>query len=176
VSNLLAVGKTAFFAGFDKTHGTELWKTDGTPEGTALLKDVTPGAEGRGPSQFVAHRGRLYFTASRDRAEGTVLWSSDGTTEGTTPVRRSWPAVDPLPGNLTPVGELLAFSVRGRLHGQEVWVTDGTHEGTARVTDVYPGRAGSSPESFCAYGGALYFTATDGRDGLELWRAKRAKP
>ena len=38
-----AIGRTVFFKCFDDVHGLELWKSDGTVEGTMLLKDINPG-------------------------------------------------------------------------------------------------------------------------------------
>jgi ELWxxDGT repeat protein len=33
-----------YFQAGDGTHGRELWRTDGTTAGTALVKDINPGA------------------------------------------------------------------------------------------------------------------------------------
>ena len=38
-----AVGGTLYFAANDGTDGDELWKTDGTTAGTALVADINPG-------------------------------------------------------------------------------------------------------------------------------------
>jgi len=40
---LTNVDGTLFFAAFDPKHGEELWKSDGTPEGTVLGADISPG-------------------------------------------------------------------------------------------------------------------------------------
>ena len=40
------VGSVAFFYANDGVHGMELWKTDGTPSGTLMVKDIVPGSEG----------------------------------------------------------------------------------------------------------------------------------
>ena len=37
------VGNTTFFTATDYYHGYELWKTDGTAEGTSLVKDIVEG-------------------------------------------------------------------------------------------------------------------------------------
>ena len=37
-------GSRLFFAADDGTHGDELWNSDGTAEGTVLVKDIRPGA------------------------------------------------------------------------------------------------------------------------------------
>ena len=34
-----------FFQAEDQDHGYEIWKTDGTKEGTTILKDINPGEE-----------------------------------------------------------------------------------------------------------------------------------
>jgi ELWxxDGT repeat protein len=38
----------SFFLANDGVHGMELWKTDGTPGGTAMVKDINPGASDAG--------------------------------------------------------------------------------------------------------------------------------
>ena len=58
----------------------ELWATDGTPEGTRLVKDVNPEGSSN-PRRMTAFGGRLFFFA--DTPQGRELWRSDGTPEGT---------------------------------------------------------------------------------------------
>src|SRR5262249_35770223 len=40
---IVEVGATVFFSADDNVHGREVWKTDGTAAGTALVKDIQPG-------------------------------------------------------------------------------------------------------------------------------------
>jgi ELWxxDGT repeat protein len=43
---------------------------------------------------------------------------------------------------------------------------------TRRVSDIYPGLAGSDPEGLVALDGWLYFAATDPQKGRELWKTR----
>jgi len=40
---LTDINGTLFFINHDDAHGVELWKSDGTIAGTALVKDILPG-------------------------------------------------------------------------------------------------------------------------------------
>ena len=54
--------------------GGELWETDGTEEGTKLIKDINSYI----PSNFVIFNNLLYFIV-QDRINGNKLWETDGT-------------------------------------------------------------------------------------------------
>ncbi len=149
------LGDTLIYASSTRELGAELWRSDGTPEGTRLLKDIRPGLEanpaggerGRSsfPNGFVTAGPRVYFVAQTDE-NGTELWSTDGTAAGTRLAR------DFSPGELAPGqprhsdlsldsaaeldGELLFTAPQTILRdGQPVdvaslWRTDGTDAGT----------------------------------------------
>lgn len=85
------VGATTFFVAEHPSAGYELWKTDGTTEGTVLVKDIWPDKDSSFlPGNWIAApaAGRVYFAA--ELMEGGKMsrniWSSDGTEAGTTKV------------------------------------------------------------------------------------------
>ena len=80
------VGRTVFFTADDGIHGRELWKSNGTEEGTALVKDVQTGIRHGSPSSMTDVAGTLFFTAD-DGIRGSELWRSDGTEAGTVLVK-----------------------------------------------------------------------------------------
>src|SRR5687767_461905 len=49
-SGFTDVNGVAFFAAVTEEAGSELWKSDGTPDGTTLVKDVRPGPAGSAPA------------------------------------------------------------------------------------------------------------------------------
>ncbi|PQJ80008.1 T9SS type A sorting domain-containing protein [Polaribacter porphyrae] len=63
--------------------GKELWVTDGTENGTVLLKDLRTGSSSSSPAFFFEYKGKMYFSANETGA-GNVLFSSDGTAANTT--------------------------------------------------------------------------------------------
>jgi ELWxxDGT repeat protein len=70
-----------YFRGYDFESGYELWKTDGTANGTILVKDINPSSSSN-PTEFIIFQERMLFQAD-DGIYSRELWSSDGTTEGT---------------------------------------------------------------------------------------------
>jgi ELWxxDGT repeat protein len=166
------VGDALYFVADDGLHGREIWTTDGSPEGTRLLRDLTEGPEEWGIASFLtAHDGKLFFMGD-DGLDGEELWISDGSMAGTRPVAdiMEGPAGS-LPSHLvsTPLG--LAFAAEHFDYGVEPWISDGTAEGTRMLGDLVPDLDGSDPSSFIGFEGAIYFAASDQLDGAntEPW-------
>jgi ELWxxDGT repeat protein len=78
---LTAVGDTVFFIARDGVHGRELWHSDGTKAGTALVEDIDPNGSAN-PRELTESGGDLLFRAD-DGLHGDELWRSDGTEPGT---------------------------------------------------------------------------------------------
>ncbi|MCY1073217.1 ELWxxDGT repeat protein [Archangium lansingense] len=167
-------GRTLYFTANDEVHGFELWKTDGTPEGTVLVKDIIQ-AQGGGsmPRDFFLVGETLYFTAE-DGVHGRELWKSDGTARGTRLVEDIRPGpVGSEPFGMVRVGEQsILFTADDGSHGREPWRSDGTRRGTRLIEDIHPGPEGSEPSSLSVVAPHLVlFTADDGEHGRELWKS-----
>ncbi|WP_276372163.1 YCF48-related protein [Chryseolinea sp. H1M3-3] len=78
----VAVGNKVFYAATGDSYGEELWVSNGTPEGTVMVKDINPGYNNGAPQNMVSFKGRLFFTGHTGQ-HGGELWTSDGTPEGT---------------------------------------------------------------------------------------------
>ena len=85
LSWLTAFNNRLYFRANDQIVGQELWTSDGTEEGTQLVKDINPfSGEGSYPEWFAMFNGQLFFTAD-DGISGRELWFTDGTSIGTQP-------------------------------------------------------------------------------------------
>jgi ELWxxDGT repeat protein len=84
---LCAVSNKLFFTANDGVHGNELWVSDGSDAGTALVKDIQSGASDSGQSQLVNVNGTLFFIAY-DLINGYQLWKSNGTEAGTVALKQ----------------------------------------------------------------------------------------
>jgi ELWxxDGT repeat protein len=168
---LTPVNSTLFFSADDGATGRELWKSDGTPAGTMLVKDIRPGTAGAGLAQLTNVAGTLFFIAN-DGANGSELWKSDGTPAGTALVKDiAAGASDANIGWLTAVGGRLFFAASDATTGSELWTSDGTPAGTTLVKDIFPGAADANPSELTDVSGTLFFAASDGASGYELWKS-----
>ncbi len=164
------------------TSGRELWRTDGTEKGTFQVKDINIGSKSSSPFGFIEFQGYIYFFADNE-VNGVELWKTDGSKEGTQMVKDiyvgknssrdiSWSKERDV---FTIVGGNLFFFAYTDQKGAELWKTDGTSNGTSLVKDIFEGSfsslALSSEATQICFNNVLYFTASDGKHGMELWRS-----
>ncbi|NMO18941.1 HYR domain-containing protein [Pyxidicoccus fallax] len=164
----------------DTAHGYEPWVSDGTTEGTHLLKDIQPGPTDSGGISFRRLGNQTLFFA-QDDAHGLELWRTDGTEAGTVRVTDLMPGplgsvhVNNETDNFSDIFELVPLEDRGLAvfaaqdpaRGLELWATDGTTEGTFRHADLAPGEESSAPTSLAVVGDQLFAFAGDAAHGRE---------
>lgn len=164
-----------YFTAKDGINGFELWKSDGTADGTEMVKDIFPGADDSTPSDFVRLGNQILFFANNGQ-NGVELWKSDGTTVGTSLVKDINPgAADAITSNfyeMEVMGDYAYFQAFEGTNGAELWRTDGTEAGTTLVSDILPGSSSSSPSNLTVMNDVLYFSASGGSSqGIELYRS-----
>ncbi len=86
--NLVTMDSTLYFLSATRDTGQELWRSDGTEDGTWQVREFRSGFEDGIPSPshsgsqvMVAAEQQLYFLVESD-ADTLALWSSDGTYDG----------------------------------------------------------------------------------------------
>ena len=135
-SDFVEVGDATFFVAEDATYGRELWKTDGTPEGTSLVADIRSGSGSSDPAELVEFNGELFFVAD-DGVHGRELWVVSGTSAGLYMVKDIHPErQSSYPTNFIAFDGRAFFWARdGGGPGYRMWATDGTEAGTCLISD-----------------------------------------
>src|SRR5215218_2060668 len=197
--SVLRTKKWIYFQATTVKYGEELWKSDGTKSGTKVVKDIVPGPGDSGPEDIVSTAPRTTFFRAWDKNHGEELWKTDGTTKGTTLIKDINPDLPPgarckqgdcgipkgwsHPDTVTVMGKQVFFAADDGKHGVELWKSDGTEKGTTLVKDINTVKGNSNPndkgdainrsaevEKLYVVGKTLYFRASDGKHGVELWK------
>lgn len=179
--DLVEINSILYFGFDDGDHGFELWKTDGTAQGSVMVKDIRTGESDSYPEGMFNFKNKLYFTAD-DGVHGRELWTSDGTQSGTYMVKDIF---NPSGGsinysieednNFLILEDYFLFYARDSYYDFELWRSDGTEAGTQRVKDINPGIDNGSPISDrtlfgATIGNIAIFAAYLPSTGVELWR------
>ncbi|MEZ6121873.1 MAG: hypothetical protein R3C49_01715 [Planctomycetaceae bacterium] len=191
------INGVVYFSADTLGHGSELWRTDGTSEGTRMVKELRSGAQSSKPQSLRSFNGSLYFYASGEA--GSAIYRTDGTADGTE--RMSTAATVASWNHLTVLNDqVILFNgpsglsaadpdfrtiqiltnntvsestvADGRLYfltsRKALWVTDGTPEGTAEVQDFDLLPTGpESPFGLTYTNGTLFFLDV----GRRLWKS-----
>jgi ELWxxDGT repeat protein len=75
------------FAACNEKNNDELWISDGTKEGTKLLKEILIGVKPSSPKHFFKHQDNVYFSVNNTKNEAE-LWQTDGSLNGTKLVKK----------------------------------------------------------------------------------------
>ncbi|HYH44379.1 MAG TPA: hypothetical protein VEG34_01745, partial [Thermoanaerobaculia bacterium] len=145
-------------------HGSELWITDGTDAGTALVRDIHDADLGGSDPSSLLPFGDLAVFLADDGIHGFELWKSDGTEAGTALVAELVPGEEPV----VPPGRVPSDVAGGKLFfikNEQVWRTDGTEAGTLLLTGPHVSICCS--RQIRAVGAKVFFPASE--DGFGLW-------
>jgi ELWxxDGT repeat protein len=155
-----------------------LWNTNGTTEGTALVKNFGANSAALGfyfgADSYYKFNSKVYFTVNSGSSNPQV-WVSDGTTAGTVMVKE----MDAELWNSITIGNKFYFSGGFSAGGGGIWVSDGTTAGTSLLKDVFPGLSSSfyfnlQPFDFTTgysdklFNGKFFFIAVNNTD-YQLW-------
>lgn len=156
-SQLIKLGDKVIFAAYKSTTGQELWITDGTENGTKLIKDIWPGTAKSSISNLTRVGDWVYFLAD-DGDNDEQLWKTDGTSFGTKMITSaSYYGIDDL------------FNMNGSLYFNAYYEGNPSLYKTDPITDsitkVFPEKG----YNYEVMNGQIFFDMWYGSDGSELW-------
>lgn len=164
IYNFFNFNGTLYFGKADPVYGNELWKSNGTNEGTVLVRDINPGIASSMPNNLTICNGELLFSAG-DNTTGNELWASDGNGSGTSLLRdinttttNGSDAGHTYKG-IAPSGKGVVFSAFTPQLGAELYKSDGTSAGTQLLNNIAADALTSDPNSFIYKNGVNYFIA-----------------
>ncbi|NTU81579.1 MAG: hypothetical protein HGA45_19725 [Chloroflexales bacterium] len=164
-----------FFIARTRDLGAELYLSDGTLNSAQLAADLCPGPCSGFTIPTITVAGTRVFFVGSDGLDSEI-WSFDA---ATLPISPSKLDLSPGPDS-SQVSAMVAFG--GRLAAAvttngdtELVITDGTAGGTVRY-DLNPGASSSYPGGLTVAGSRLFFIATNGAAGRELWTTTGGAP
>ena len=121
------------FAG-GNDHTLKLWVTDGTAQGTRMLKEAPGGEIGLLPG-MATWKGEVYFSLIGPTGKGSQIWRSNGTVEGTSMVKEvRGETEEPILGYCIAADRHVYFQESGwSPDTPKLWRTDGTAAGTLEI-------------------------------------------
>jgi ELWxxDGT repeat protein len=145
----------------------EVWRTDGTLEGTSkVLTSTTSLFAG-----YWTELGDSLIFSANDGVRGSELWRLDSSGPAQL-LKDIQPGSSPsYPTHLVAAGKWIYFTANDGEHGAELWRTDGTSDNTMMVKEFYPGATFiAGPDGLTVLGNYLYYAASTVTHGRELHR------
>lgn len=168
-NDFVAVGSTLYFSAKNaSTDARELWKTNGTVAGTALVVEASPDTPYQSDIRLnLAAIGNQLFFRGQTPGTGWELWTSNGTGTGSHLVRDiNTSTADSNPNVLGFInGRAIVLADDG--YGlRRFWSTDGTPQGTILLSNVPAGQSlGDDHTAGIVFNGELYFGGLWKTDG-----------
>jgi len=157
-----SIDSVYYFQGHNGDYDWELWRSNGTAEGTYRVANINPD-NAAWPGELTRLGDQLFFMAANENAP-EQLYKSDGTEEGTHWVFDVDPEQMEQYHMLTASGGLLYFRTYRPTIYTELWVSDGTTDNTHMVADICESWP-SNPHEFIDFNSSLVFIAEDCQTG-----------
>ena len=167
-NNITNVNGISYFFAKEEQYYSALWKSDGTENGTSLVKDLFLSDNITALKDLTNMDNTLFFMALLDGR--WKLWKSDGTENGTIQVKDIILSYQ-YDSALVAMDGVLFFTAGDTTNGSELWKSDGTEIGTVLVKDILLGNQSSNPKNLINVNGVLFFTVDRGINGRELWKS-----
>ena len=154
---LVVMGNKVYFKAKDNSHGTEVWRTDGTTAGTVMVRDLYPGSQDGFFAGLLVFDNQLFFTGRNGSAQWWTLYVSDGTSAGTVTAFGRSSARNSMDSSFS----IISIPSRGRAISP---LRD-----RRGVEDIAPGESYADARGFTTAACRIFLGQQSGQR-LELWR------
>jgi len=165
---LIKINNKLYFSLLHNLTSSHLGISDGTANGTALIKEFSR----------INHLREVNGICILEvmSAVGSELWKSDGSESGTVVLKPS-PTISNISSGVQFKSIFIYEAGDFEFHG-EIWKTDGTTPGTSMIKNIKPDFTGenstainsSYPHNFFATDNMVLFLADDGENSFQLWK------
>lgn len=161
--------KMYFFASEGGVNNYDLWRTDGTIDGTEKVADLNTTSDIGKPDQFIVYNNELYFVAAQDNL-GFELYKYNETTNQVSLVKDMAVGINSSsPREFVIFNNELFFNASYNVSNRrELWKTDGTSEGTITFSNFTTGIYG--PTNFKVFNNQLIFVGLTFASGQDLYK------
>jgi ELWxxDGT repeat protein len=122
-NRLHRLGNSVLFGAGLTENNVELWISDGTPSGTAEVRDLHPSGSSN-PDNFVRYNDQLWLFTANDGSE-VSWWATNGSSSGTFKIASLATVKDYFVPSISDAylsGNRLFFSMNDGIVGQEPWI------------------------------------------------------
>jgi ELWxxDGT repeat protein len=184
--SFISFNNKVYFTADDGVNGKELWVTDGTAANTQIVSDLNPGSDpSLNPSEktaLIVYKDELYFTAYTP-STGNELFKVN-TSGNIVNVADINPGANghSNPKDFFVFDDKLFYSADNGTDGVELWYTETggniSSKSTASTTNMFKNinpntgptnTKDSNPTNFFLFDNKMYFSASNGANGNELW-------
>ncbi len=130
-SEMAALGKDVLFNAYERVHGNELYKSDGTSAGTNLLNDVIHGETSFNIYRILSKNNAVYFTPGPD-IQHYAIYKTDGTKNGLREIVNPQYFVERFV--VADNGMVFYVLYNNNTGAYELWRTNGTPGGTVLLS------------------------------------------
>lgn len=157
------------------TVDVELWKTDGTTQGTVRVRDLNPGGGSSNPNLLTVLNPTTLLFQANDGAGGMELWKTDGTNAGTTNITNFQGNANTISwmkkfGNEIIMGQNLYYLGIPFPIGNEIYKTNGEVGNNVLVTELRPDIYNGVDKYAVNALGTIFFIGDNGNTGWELFK------
>ena len=158
IGKLVSLYDKVFFEAVDGSGQAGLWVSDGTLQGSKLLKN---NFDLQQPFVFKEH---LYFSSAGNDSN-TGIWRTDGTSNGTVRIDEvGW-------SQIGQTESYVLFTQPSTQYGRELWRYDGSDSAPVLLANIGADKINPWLRGTVSLGELSFFMAFDDVHGWELWRS-----